>query len=148
MIVRTRLASILMPLAFHAFAAAVGGFFVWHAFHGERGIEADFAYRRQMSEIEAKLAVVRAEKAVWRKRIDLLRGPEIDRDLLDEEARNLLNRVNKTDLLVFLPRDGASAAADSRMAAAAESRTSAAADKGMAIAAEPRMSAAAPSGRN
>ncbi len=113
MIVRTRLASILLPLAFHALAAAVGGFFVWHAFHGERGIEADLAYRGQMSEIEAKLTVVRAEKAVWRKRIDLLRGPEIDRDLLDEEARNLLNRVNKTDLMVFLPKSPSDAAAPS-----------------------------------
>jgi cell division protein FtsB len=113
MIVRTRLASILLPLAFHVFAAAVGSFFIWHAFHGERGIEADLATRRQMAEIEAKLTVVRAEKAVWRKRIDLLRGSEIDRDLLDEEARNLLNRVNKTDLLVFLPKARPDAAAPS-----------------------------------
>ena len=29
----------------------------------------------------------------------------IDRDLLDEEARNLLNRVGKTDLVVILPQD-------------------------------------------
>ena len=113
MIVRTRLASILLPLAFHALAAAVGGFFIWHAFHGERGIEADLAYRRQMAEIEAKLKVVRDEKAVWQKRIDLLRGPEIDRDLLDEEARNLLNRVNKNDLMVFLPNAGPGSAAPS-----------------------------------
>jgi hypothetical protein len=29
----------------------------------------------------------------------------VDRDLLDEEARNLLNRVSKTDLVVILPQD-------------------------------------------
>ncbi len=103
MVVRTRLASILLPLVFHVMSGAVGGFFVWHAFHGERGIKADLEYRRQMADIETQLKIVRAEKANWQKRIDLLRGTEIDRDLLDEEARNLLNRVNKNDLLVFLP---------------------------------------------
>ncbi len=103
MVVRTRLASVLLPLAFYVFSGAVGSFFIWHAFHGERGIAADLEYRRQMTDVEAQLKTVRAEKAQWQKRIDLLRGPEIDRDLLDEEARNLLNRVNKTDLLVLLP---------------------------------------------
>jgi cell division protein FtsB len=103
MVVRTRLASILLPLAFHCLSGAVGGFFVWHAFHGERGIAADLEYRRQMADVETQLKKVRAEKAEWQKRINLLRGPEIDRDLLDEEARNLLNRLNKADLLVILP---------------------------------------------
>ena len=71
--------------------------------HGERGIAADLETRRQMAEVESELKIIRAEKAQWLKRIDLLRGPAIDRDLLDEEARNLLNRVNKNDLVVFLP---------------------------------------------
>jgi cell division protein FtsB len=105
MVVRTRFAAIAIPLLFHAFSGVVGGFFVWHAFHGERGIAADLETRREMAEIEAKLKVVRAEKAEWQKRVDLLRGPVVDRDLLDEQARNLLNRVGKTDLVVILPQD-------------------------------------------
>lgn len=108
MVVRTRFTAIAIPLLFHAFAFAVGGFFVWHAFHGERGIAADMETRREMAEIQGKLDVIRAEKANWRKRVDLLRGPAVDRDLLDEEARNLLNRVNKADLVVILPQDKSS----------------------------------------
>lgn len=103
MVIRTRIAAIILPLAFYAFSGAVGAFFVWHAAHGERGIDADREYRRRMSEVEAELKTVRAEKAQWQKRIDLLRGPRIDRDLLDEEARNLLNRVNRSDVVVLLP---------------------------------------------
>jgi cell division protein FtsB len=103
MVIRTRISAILLPLAFYAFSGVVGSFFVWHASHGERGIAADLETRRQMAEVESELKTVRAEKAQWQKRIDLLRGPEIDRDLLDEEARNLLNRVNKNDLVVLLP---------------------------------------------
>jgi cell division protein FtsB len=106
MVIRTRIAAILLPLAFYVFSGVVGAFFIWHAAHGERGIEADREYRRQMSAVEAELKTVRAEKAQWQKRIALLRGPQIDRDLLDEEARNLLNRVNRSDVVVLLPATG------------------------------------------
>ena len=75
MVVRTRFAAIVIPLLFHVFSGAVGGFFVWHAFHGERGIAADLETRREMAEVEAKLKVIRAEKADWQRRVDLLRGP-------------------------------------------------------------------------
>ncbi len=103
MVVRTRFAAILMHLSFYLASAAVGGYFVWHAFHGDRGLDADRQYRKQLAQVEAKLVKVRAEQAEWKKRIDLLGGPKIDRDLLDEEARNLLNRVNKDDVVVILP---------------------------------------------
>ncbi|WP_298427054.1 septum formation initiator family protein [Rhodoblastus sp.] len=105
MVVRTRFTAIALPLLFHVFSGAVGGFFVWHAFHGERGVAADLETRREMADIEAQLKAVRAEKAEWLKKVDLLRGPVVDRDLLDEEARNLLNRVGKSDLVVILPPD-------------------------------------------
>ena len=39
-----------------------------------------------------------------RRRITLLSDRAIDRDLLDEEARALLGRVSRNDLVVFLPR--------------------------------------------
>jgi cell division protein FtsB len=106
MVVRTRFSAIVTPLLFHLFSGAVGGFFVWHAFHGGRGVAADLQTRREIVSVEAQLKQVRAEKAVWEKRIALLRGPVVDRDLLDEEARNLLNRVGKDDLVVILPQDG------------------------------------------
>ncbi len=105
MVVRTRFTSIAIPLLFHLFSGAVGGFFVWHAFHGGRGVAADLQTRREITAVEAKLKQVRAEKALWDKRTALLRGPIVDRDLLDEEARNQLNRVGKDDLVVILPQE-------------------------------------------
>ncbi|WP_298358275.1 septum formation initiator family protein [Rhodoblastus sp.] len=104
MVVRTRFTSIAVPLLFHLFSGAVGGFFVWHAFHGGRGVAADLQTRREIASVEAKLKQVRAEKAVWDRRTKLLRGPVVDRDLLDEEARNELNRVGKDDLVIILPQ--------------------------------------------
>jgi cell division protein FtsB len=111
MVVRTRLAAVLIPLAFYAFSGAVGSFFVWHAAHGQRGLEADVATRKEIAEIEGKLKAVRAEEDYWRNRISLLRGPEIDRDLLDEQARTLLERVGKNDLMIFLSSPAADGAA-------------------------------------
>ncbi|MBB4198099.1 hypothetical protein CCR94_20635 [Rhodoblastus sphagnicola] len=103
MVVRTRLAAILIPLAFYVFSGVVGSYFVYHAAHGQRGLEADAATRKEMAEIESRLKAVRAEEDYWRNRIALLRGPEIDRDLLDEQARTLLDHVGKSDLMIFLP---------------------------------------------
>jgi cell division protein FtsB len=103
MVVRTRLVAILIPLAFYVVSGVVGTYFVWHAAHGERGLEADLATRKEMAGIEIKLKAVRAEEDYWRNRIALLRGPEIDRDLLDEEARTQLDHVGKSDLMIFLP---------------------------------------------
>jgi cell division protein FtsB len=110
MVVRTRLAAILMPLAFYVFSGVVGSYFVWHAAHGQRGLEADQATRKEMADIEARLKTVRAEEDYWRNRIALLRGPEIDRDLLDEQARTLLDHVGKSDLMIFLSPAGAETA--------------------------------------
>jgi len=103
MVVRTRLAAILIPLAFYAFSGVVGSYFVWQAARGQRGLEADQATRKEMAEIDARLKAVRAEGEYWRNRIALLRGPEIDRDLLDELARTQLDHVGKNDLMIFLP---------------------------------------------
>jgi cell division protein FtsB len=105
MVVRTRFTSIAIPLLIHLFSGAVGAFFVWHAFHGGRGIAADLQTRREIAGVEAQLNQVRAEKLRWVKRTALLRGPVVDRDLLDEEARNLLNRVGKEDLVIILPQE-------------------------------------------
>lgn len=114
MVVRTRLVAILIPLAFYVFSGAVGSFFVWHAAHGQRGLEADVATRKEMAEIEGRLKAVRAEEDYWRNRIALLRGPDIDRDLLDEEARTLLDHVGKSDLMIFLPAAATDAGAAAR----------------------------------
>ncbi|MCW2317027.1 hypothetical protein SAMN06265338_104276 [Rhodoblastus acidophilus] len=102
MVVRTRLAAILIPLAFYVFSGVVGSYFIWQAARGQRGLEADAATRKEMAAIDTKLRAVRAEEDYWRNRIALLRGPEIDRDLLDEQARTLLDHVGKNDLMIFL----------------------------------------------
>ena len=103
MVVRTRLRGILFPLMLYCVAGSIGSYFVWHAINGERGLRTNDEYERKITLLQEERAAVRAERVQWQHRIDLLRGEAIDRDLLEEEARVLLDRVHKSDLVVFLP---------------------------------------------
>jgi len=103
MVIRTRLRAIAIPLVLYTVSGGVAAYFVWHALNGERGLKASLEYTKQIAELDKERAGLRAERAHWEHRIGLIRGDEIDRDLLDEEARRLLGRTHAHDLLVLLP---------------------------------------------
>jgi cell division protein FtsB len=104
MIIYKRLRATLYPLALYCVSGAIGGYFVWHAVNGERGLKTKDEYEHKIASLRGELEELKLEHASWDHRIALLSGREIDRDLLDEEARVLLDRVNRNDLVVFLPR--------------------------------------------
>jgi cell division protein FtsB len=103
MVVRTRLRAIAIPLVLYTVSGNVAAYFVWHALNGERGLKASVEYTKQIAELDKERAGLRAERAHWEHRIGLIRSDEIDRDILDEEARRMLGRVNAHDLVVLLP---------------------------------------------
>ena len=76
---------------------------MWHAANGQRGLVAKAEYKRQMAALAGELADLQAQKMRWALRVGLIRGEAIDRDILEEEARLILDRVDKRDLAVFLP---------------------------------------------
>ena len=104
MVIYKRLRATLYPLALYCVSGAIGGYFVWHAVNGERGLKTKDEYEHKIASLRGDLEELKLEHASWDHRIALLSGREIDRDLLDEEARVLLDRVNRNDLVVFLPR--------------------------------------------
>ena len=91
MVKRTRFRAILMPLALYCVSGAAVGYFTWHAVNGDRGLKARAEYERRGR-----------EKANWQTRIALMRSDAVDRDLLEEEARHLLGRVGRNDLVIYL----------------------------------------------
>lgn len=103
MVVRTRLRAIAIPLVLYTISGSVAAYFIWHALNGERGLKASVEYTRQIAELEQERAGLRAERTHWQHRIGLIRGNEIDRDLLEEEARRILGRANAKELVVLLP---------------------------------------------
>ncbi len=104
MVVRTRFRRFTYPVLLYLVSGGIGGYFVWHAINGDRGLKVSSEYEKSIVMLKTELAATKAEKAQWQQRIALMRGDAIDRDLLDEEARVTLDRVDKADLVIFLDR--------------------------------------------
>jgi cell division protein FtsB len=96
-----RLRAILYPLAFYAVLGGASGYLEWDAWHGQRGLKAKAEYANQMRDLDAQLKALKDERQSWERRVALMRPEAADRDLLDEEARKVLDRVGKNDLVVF-----------------------------------------------
>ena len=103
MVVRTRLRNFLFPLTLYCVSGGIGGYFVWHAINGDRGLKVSGEYEKSITMLKAQLAATTQDRAEWEQRIALMHGEAIDRDLLEEEARVTLDRVGKDDLVIFLP---------------------------------------------
>jgi cell division protein FtsB len=104
MIIYKRLRTTLYPLLLYCLSGLIGTYFVWHAVNGERGLKTKDEYERKITALASELEDLKAEHALWNHRIALLSGRVIDRDLLDEEARAVLGRVQRDELVVLYPR--------------------------------------------
>jgi cell division protein FtsB len=104
MVVHRRLRAILFPLCLYSVSGAAGGYFVWHAVNGERGLKTQDEYQLKIAGLETQLRGLQEDRALWRHRIELINGAIIDRDLLEEETRSSLGRADKNDLIVLLPK--------------------------------------------
>jgi len=102
MVIRRRLRAIFFPLALYCVSGGIGSYFVWHAANGERGLKTNDEYEQKIAVLGAELKQLRAERASWTHKIDLMRGKVVDRDLLDEEARHLLGVAQKNELVIFV----------------------------------------------
>jgi len=101
MVVRTRLRSIVAPIVLYVVLGAATGYLVWGASTGEHGLKAKVRYDAEAERLRAELSALKDERARWQRRVTDLRPESIDRDLLDEEAHALLNRVQKDEVLIF-----------------------------------------------
>jgi len=101
MAVRTRARAFLLPIAFYLVLGVASGYLVWGASTGERGLEAKAGYDAEVAQLRAELTQAQAERARWRRRVDSMRSEAVDRDLLDEEARAVLDRVGKDEVVIF-----------------------------------------------
>jgi cell division protein FtsB len=104
MVVYRRIRATLFPLLVYILSGSIGTYFVWHAVNGERGLKTKDEYERKVAILTGELDNLKAEHALWNHRIALFSGRVIDRDLLDEEARAVLGRVHRNDLIILLPR--------------------------------------------
>jgi len=90
------LRALMLPVVF----IAVGFYFIWHAVHGERGLIAREQRQQQIVDARAELDRARADQQAMERRVQALRGDRLDRDQLDERARQLLNMVGRDEIVV------------------------------------------------
>jgi cell division protein FtsB len=103
MILRRRFRIALLALAFYGAAGGIVSYFWWHAHHGDRGLHAKSAYKIRIAELNTEISAARRERADWERRVALMRAENLDRDILEERSRVLLNIVHKNDVIVVLP---------------------------------------------
>jgi cell division protein FtsB len=101
MIVHRRRRTILTALGLYTFAALFIGYFGVNAFTGAHGLRAQADLDKQLATMESELHRLKAERAVWERRVSLLRSDKIDPDMLDERARALLGYVDPRDVVLL-----------------------------------------------
>ena len=87
-------------LALPLILAAICAYFGHHALYGERGLIMRDVRLQQIAAARSALAEVLAERDLMERKVAGLRGSGLDRDLLDERARALLNSVARNDLVM------------------------------------------------
>ena len=104
MVTRVRLRAIVNALALYTIAAFLIGYFAVNAYTGDHGLKARQDLTQQIADLRVELDAVNAERAVWERRVGLLRSDRLDPDMLDESARTLLNYVDPRDVTILLKR--------------------------------------------
>jgi cell division protein FtsB len=100
MVTRPRLRSILTALALYTMAAALIGYFGVNAYTGNHGLKARHELDAQIAALIAERNQVRAERERWQQRVALLKSDGLDPDMLDEQARRLLDYADPRDLIL------------------------------------------------
>jgi cell division protein FtsB len=102
MVTHRRRRSFFTALGLYALAALFIGYFGVNAFTGNHGLRAQQDLEQQMTVMQAELSRLKSERAVWQRRVALLRADRLDPDMLDERARALLDYADPRDLTLLL----------------------------------------------
>lgn len=76
------------------------GYFIYHIIQGERGLLSWMRLKQKIQTLEQKLTKVQDEQSLIEQRVYLLRPDSLDRDMLEEQARKVLNYAQKDELII------------------------------------------------
>jgi cell division protein FtsB len=102
MVSHRRRRTILTAIGLYIFAALFIGYFAFNAFTGNHGLRAQADLDQQLATMQGELSRIKAERAIWERRVALLRSDKLDPDMLDERARALIGYVDPRDLTLLL----------------------------------------------
>ena len=78
----------------------VVGYFVYHSIEGDRGLTAYVQLTERLAEAKAQLEEIQAERKALERRVKLLRADNLDPDMLDERARQILNYSRPDEIVI------------------------------------------------
>lgn len=78
------------------------GYFAYHAVEGDYGLFALGKLEDRVASLEAELAEARSDREQMERHVSLMRPESLDRDMIDERAREALNMADAKDLVIFL----------------------------------------------
>jgi cell division protein FtsB len=102
MVSHRRRREILTAIGLYIFAAAFIGYFAVNAFTGNHGLRAQADLDQQLAVMQSEIKTIKAERAMWERRVALLRADKLDPDMLDERARALIGYGDPRDLTLLL----------------------------------------------
>lgn len=100
---KNRLRAVAPPVIF----LAITYYFGWNALHGQSGWEAQRIQQQELAQANLRFQQAEAERAAWQTKIADLSGQSIHQDMLDEQARQVLNLADPHDLVIALPQNAA-----------------------------------------
>lgn len=98
--VKYRVRAIAPPAVF----LAITYYFGWNAVHGQSGLQAQVVQRAELVQAQQAFAQADAERTRWETRISDLSGDSVTADMLDGQARKVLNLAEPNDLVIDLSR--------------------------------------------
>ena len=102
MIARSRVRAAFLTLAVYGVLGAASAYLVWGASQGDHGLKAMVGYKSELADLGTQLADLQAEHVTWTRRVHDMSPESVSRDLLEEEAHDVLDRVNKGEVVVLL----------------------------------------------
>lgn len=103
------LARSVRPALAPAIGACLVGYFLYHMVQGEYGLRTRAHLELQIAQAEDTLADLRVDRMEIERRVLLLSPETLDRDMLEERARRMLDYAHPDDVIITLPAtpDGA-----------------------------------------
>lgn len=94
---KRRLGRFVLP----AITAAFLAYFGYHSIHGDFGLEATEKFLRQKAERQERLAALKIKRKALEREVAALSDGSIQKDMLDEQAREQLNMSKPDEIVIF-----------------------------------------------
>lgn len=103
---RQRRQSRTRPLILPVCCLFILGYFAYHAVEGDYGLFALGKLRERVATLDLEITKMRAERTRMERHVALMRPESLERDMIDERAREALNMADAKDLVIFVDPAG------------------------------------------